>query len=110
MGVNTVIEAPPEQRAQVAKEETAGFVGGAAGASLGVAGVALVCTTGWGCVVLGVLAAGGMGFAGDKAGRNIVSDKPADLNFREDDKYIYYPGEQINKETGRFEFRPGPKW
>jgi peptidoglycan/xylan/chitin deacetylase (PgdA/CDA1 family) len=29
---------------------------------------------------------------------------------REEDKYIYYPGEAIEKSTGKFHFRPGPKW
>lgn len=29
---------------------------------------------------------------------------------REDDQYIYYPGERIDKKTGKFELRPGPKW
>lgn len=28
---------------------------------------------------------------------------------REDDKYHYFPGERIDKRTGRFEFRAGPK-
>ena len=29
---------------------------------------------------------------------------------REDDKYIYFPGEAINKKTGELELRPGPHW
>ena len=28
----------------------------------------------------------------------------------EDEQYIYFPGERVNKATGHFEFRPGPKW
>ena len=85
MGAKAVADAPPEQRAQVAKEETAGFVGGWAGAGLGGLAAAAICSTGWGCVALGFVAVGGGGFAGDQIGRAGASgenpNRDAEINY-----------------------------
>jgi RHS repeat-associated protein len=78
LGAKAVADAPPEQRAQVAKEETFGFVGGAGGAALGGLGVGLFCggTGGWGCLALGVVAVGGGGLIGDQVGRGAARMPP----------------------------------
>ncbi|MGF1585702.1 MAG: SpvB/TcaC N-terminal domain-containing protein [Bacteroidales bacterium] len=81
--VSTVAEAEPEQRAQVAREETAGFVGGAVGATVGIGaggmgaamiagGLGLSGPPGWLVLGMGVLGAGLFGYAGDKMGRSMV--------------------------------------
>lgn len=110
IGANTVMEAPPEQRAQVAKEETLGIGFGMGGAALGGLAVAAVCSTGWGCVALGVLAVGGGGLGGDAIGRGIAKSDGSMSIGREDANYIYFPGEMTDKRTGRFQLRPGPKY
>ncbi len=69
MGAKAVADAPPEQRAQVAKEEGAGLVGAWIGAGLGGLGVAAVASRGWGSIVLGILAVGGGGLVGDQLAR-----------------------------------------
>jgi len=113
LGAAKVYAAEPEDRARVAQEETFGFGGGLLGAGLGALGVGLICSTGWGCLILGIGAAGAGGYAGDKGGRTLADAIPEGSGSaigREDDNYIYYPGEAINKKTGRFELRPGPKF
>ncbi|MCG3156422.1 MAG: hypothetical protein DKINENOH_03046 [bacterium] len=80
MGAKSVADAPPEERARVAYEETGSFMGGAAGAAVGTAGGAAAATgiaallglsgpPGWLVLGLGVLGAGAGGYFGSEGGR-----------------------------------------
>lgn len=76
LAAKKVAEAPAHKRAEVAKEEAGGLTGGILGSLAAGAGVALVCSSGVGCVILGVAAVGAGGLAGDQAGRYIINTIP----------------------------------
>jgi len=102
LGGKAVADAPIEQRPQVAMEETAGFVGGAAGTTLGAtaggAGAGLIAGAlglsgppGWLVLGLGIIGGGLGGYGGSEGGRAAVKStlETAKEMYNETERGIY---------------------
>lgn len=127
LGAKAVVDAPPEERLRVTAQKTGGFAGGMAGGALGVAGgtaaaggiavlLGLSGPPGWLVLALGVVGAGGLGYAGSElgeAGGGALYDaaQSGAGGSQPPARYLRSPdGMLLDTKTGRLHWGPGPKW